>query len=362
MAGRNAGIAAAFTAMGILGLAVLNFLFSPGYIWFYYPAFAALWWPLAAWLIPRRNLVGFALAGSILTIGFLAAVNLQNSPEHLWFLYAVGPLAWWPVGMYFKSHSRLRSLSLAGSALMIAYFIAVNLFLSPGHMWFLYACYPFVWWPIVMYLGRKAGTLAFALVCSAVTIAYYAALNLLLSPGYPWAVYPAFAVAWWPLSMYFAKKRQWIGYSFAASALAIAFFIIVNLVSSPGVNWAIYPIFAVLWWPMAMLAARRKSWLGFALAGAALTVAFFTYVNLITSPDVNWAIYPIFAVLWWPLSVWAARKKSALVFAVTGAAMTAAFFVLVNMLTSPGVPWAVFPIFAVLWWPLSVFFFRKKRA
>lgn len=311
MADRNAGIAAAFTAMGILGLAVLNFLFSPGYIWFYYPAFAALWWPLAAWLIPRRKFTGFALAGSILTIGFLAAVNLQNSPDHLWFLYVVGPLAWWPVGTYFESRDRLRALSLAGSALMIAYFIAVNLFLSPGHLWFLYACYPFVWWPVVMYLGRKAGTLAFAFICSAVTVIYYTALNLLLSPGYPWVVYVAFAVAWWPLSMYYAQKKRWLAYSFAASAMSIAFFIIVNLISSLCVNWAIYPIYAVLWWPMAMLAAHRKNWLGFA---------------------------------------------------VTGAAVTSVFFVLVNMVTSPGVPWAVFPIFAVLWWPLGVFFFRRKRA
>lgn len=309
MAGRNAGVAAAFTAMGILGLAILNLTFSPGYIWFYYAAFALLWWPLAVRLSPRRNPVGFALAGSAMTLIFLAAVNLQNSPDYLWFLYAVAPLVWWPVSVYFSTRSRMRLLSLAGSALMVAYFVVINLLLSPGHLWFLYACYPFLWWPVAMYLGRRAGTTEFALVCSAVTIVYYAAMNDLLSPGYPWSIYPAFAVLWWPLSLYFAKKKQWLGYSFTAALMTIVFFVTVNLVSSPGVCWAVYPMFAVLWWPMAMFFSARKKWLGFSLSGAALTVAFFIVVNAITSPGVPWAVYPIFAILWWPLSVYFFKYK-----------------------------------------------------
>lgn len=361
MESRKAGIAAAFTAMGILGLAILNFTFSPGYIWFYYAAFAALWWPLAAYFMPKRNHVGFALAGSAMTIAFLAAVNLQNSPGHLWFLYAVCPLVWWPIGTYFSNLRRYRTLSIAGSAIMIAYFIAINSLLSPGHPWFLYACFPFLWWPIVMYLGRKAGTLAFALICSAVTAVYYAVLNALLSPGYPWAIYPAFAIAWWPLSLFFAKRKQWLGYSVAASLLTAAFFVAVNLLSSPGAFWALYPIFAILWWPMSMFFSRRKNWVGYSFAGAALAVAFFVAVNLIASPGAVWAIYPIFAVLWWPMSVFFSKRRNWLGYAALGSLLAIAFFSSVNILTSPGVLWAVYPSFAILWWPLSVYFFKYRK-
>jgi hypothetical protein len=249
----SAGVAAVFTAMGIAGLALLNLLFSPGYLWFYYAAFVTVWWPLSAYFIPRRNLIGYALVGSFITIIFLAAVNLLN---------------------------------------------------SPGHLWFLYAGYPFLWWPIALRLGRKTGTLSFSLVCSAITIAYYVALNVLLSPGYPWSICVVYAVLWWPLSLRFAKTKHLLRYSIAAALLTIVFFAALNLVSSPGALWAIYPVFAVLWWPLSVFCAERKSWMGFSIAGALLGSAFFAVVNAITSPGALWAVYPVFAILWWPLSMY----------------------------------------------------------
>jgi hypothetical protein len=73
-----------------------------------------------------------------------------------------------------------------------------------------------------------------------------------MSPDYPWAIYPAFAVIWWPLALYYVRKKQYYSFSISASSLMIAFFITVNVVSSPDTIWAIYPIFAVLWWPLSM--------------------------------------------------------------------------------------------------------------
>jgi hypothetical protein len=358
---RRIGLAALFAAIGVAEAAALNYFFSPAYIWFYYVAFGLLWWPLAALLPPGRRPVVFSLAGSLMTAAFLAAVSMQNTPDNPWFLYALYPLAWWPVSVYFSRRRKFRGLSLAGCALTVAYFAALNFILTPSHPWFLYACWPIVWWPVAMHLGKKAGTLAFACVCSALTIAYYAALNVFVSPGFPWAICPAFAVLWWPISMYFAKKRQWVGYSFAGSALTVAFLFVLNLVSSPAHLWAVYPSAAIPWWPVSVFFAKRRAWLAYSVAGAALVAGGSILVNLIASPGTPWAFYPIFAVLWWPMSVLFARLKNGLGYSVAATALTSAFLLTINLLYSPGVLWVVFPVFAVMWWPLSIYFFKYRK-
>ncbi|MFF2448810.1 permease prefix domain 1-containing protein [Neobacillus sp. NPDC058068] len=43
-----------------------------------------------------------------------------------------------------------------------------------------------------------------------------------------------------------------LGYSIWGSLLIIALFIFINLTYSPKVIWFVYPTFAVLWWPLTM--------------------------------------------------------------------------------------------------------------
>lgn len=142
--------------------------------------------------------------------------------------------------------------SISGSALWILFFFSTNYISSPDHPWWLYAAYPFIWWPITMAAGEKAKTIGFAIAASVATILYYSALNLLISPGYTWAIYPAFAVLWWPISMYYASKRKFFAYSLVGSFISVIFFLAVNYVSSPGTIWAVYPIFGVIWWPLSV--------------------------------------------------------------------------------------------------------------
>jgi len=49
-----------------------------------------------------------------------------------------------------------------------------------------------------------------------------------------------------------------LGFSLWGSGLITALFIFINLYYSPGVIWFVYPVFAVLWWPLAMF----YRWLG----------------------------------------------------------------------------------------------------
>jgi len=43
--------------------------------------------------------------------------------------------------------------------------------------------------------------------------------------------------------------------------------------------------------------------LGFSIWGSALIIALFTFINFYYTPDNIWFVYPTFAVLWWPLSM-----------------------------------------------------------
>ncbi|SEU19964.1 permease prefix domain 1-containing protein [Paenibacillus sp. NFR01] len=51
--------------------------------------------------------------------------------------------------------------------------------------------------------------------------------------------------------------------------------------------------------------------LGFSLWGTVLIIALVLFINFYYTPDVIWFVYPTFAVLWWPLSIfykWLGRR------------------------------------------------------
>lgn len=51
--------------------------------------------------------------------------------------------------------------------------------------------------------------------------------------------------------------------------------------------------------------------LEFSIWGSSLIIVFFVFINFYYTPDTIWAIYPIFAILWWPLSmyfVWSRKQ------------------------------------------------------
>lgn len=43
--------------------------------------------------------------------------------------------------------------------------------------------------------------------------------------------------------------------------------------------------------------------LGFSLWGSALIIALVVFINFYYTPDIIWFVYPTFAVLWWPLAM-----------------------------------------------------------
>ncbi|MFB6467451.1 hypothetical protein ACE38V_11650 [Cytobacillus sp. Hz8] len=196
--------------------------------------------------------LGFAVAGSIMTIVFLIIVNLITSSMYLWFFYPMFAILFWPIGVYCARKGRFELLSLLYSLLIIGFLVIENIVYSPEHPWSLYTILPILWWPILMYLKEYARTLTTAIIGSISIILYYTILNMAISPEFPWAIFPAFAVLWWPLSLYHARKKTFVAFSVSASLFISIFFIIVNAVTTPNDIWAVYPIFTILWWPLSM--------------------------------------------------------------------------------------------------------------
>ena len=59
-----------------------------------------------------------------------------------------------------------------------------------------------------IYFGKRRRFFAFSVTAAIVTIAFFSFVNYMTSPGHIWAIYPSFAIVWWPLSLYFFKVRK----------------------------------------------------------------------------------------------------------------------------------------------------------
>lgn len=50
--------------------------------------------------------------------------------------------------------------------------------------------------------------------------------------------------------------------------------------------------------------------LGFSIWGSILIIALFIFINVAYSPQTIWFVYPTFAVLWWPLAMYFNWQRS----------------------------------------------------
>lgn len=199
-----------------------------------------------------RDVVTFAAIGSGVSILFLMVVNYLTSPNYIWFLYPSFVLVLWPISLYFLRKGKYKVYSLFVGIVAIFFLSTINYTHTPEHPWILYAIFPIILWITLAFLGKNGQKVSAALIGSGCTILYYSLLNLFLWPQYPWAIYPAYVVLWWPLILYFVRRKRYFELSIFSTLLTIILFITVNAVSSPDTIWAVYPIFAVLWWPLSM--------------------------------------------------------------------------------------------------------------
>lgn len=110
---KSAGLSLAFSIWGAvltIGLLLfINFYYSPKVIWFVYPTFAVLWWPLSMffrWQKIKNDVsfgFPFSICGFILIVGLLAFINFYYTPGFIWFVIPAFAIFWWPLAMFFRS-------------------------------------------------------------------------------------------------------------------------------------------------------------------------------------------------------------------------------------------------------------------
>lgn len=406
-----------FSAAGsfiiIAFLFTVNYLTSWGHPWFIYPTFVVLWWPMSMFFAGNKNYKAFSLAGSVLVTAFFFLVNTITSPAYPWFIFPTFAIWWWPMAMYIAGTKRYKLFSVIASLFTIAFFLVINLLSSPNVIWFIYPAFAVIWWPMSQIICGAKKYKLYSVVASLYFIGFLALVNYITSPGYAWFYYPAYVIAWWPLSMFLLKKKSAKMYSLIMSLVTVAFLAAINLLNTPKILWFQYTLFYLMWWPLAMLLGKRAKTLAFSIIGAALIIAYHTMLyyiqtplvhpwylyiilpaiwwpvcmalkkhvnkiwfllmsmfvfvlyygvlNFIISPQYFWSIYLLYPALWTVMGIYFGKRKKFFTLSVLASIITIIFFVIVNYMNSPNHIWAIYPSFAILWWPLSLYFYRVRK-
>lgn len=113
--------------------------------------------------------------------------------------------------------------------------------------------------------SKKIGlSLAFSIWGGILITALLLFINFYYTPYVIWFVYPTIGVIWWPMTMFFHWLHNrndvpvGLAYSVCSSVLIVGLVVFINMYYTPNIIWFVYPTFAVIWWPLAMLFHRLR--------------------------------------------------------------------------------------------------------
>lgn len=198
----------------------------------------------------KSKLITYSLGISILVVMALAVVNILTNNGLLWFIYPSLAILCIPSVISFIKWGDLKKFSLQGSMLLLAFFVLEYMIIEYNHPWFVYTILPIILWPIIIYHKNKLNNIAFSLIIIPIIAGYYIVLNIIFSPLFFWSVFVVFLIIWWPICLYYYKKHNIMGFSLISSIVLTGMFIVTNIITTPSCLWAVYPIFAVIWWPL----------------------------------------------------------------------------------------------------------------
>ncbi len=309
----------------------------------------------------HRNAIAFSVTASLIIIFFAAYINFTVGGSFPWFIFPTYAVLWWPIGVFFSKKRSAFVLSLVGSLLTIILLFLTNYFTSWNFPWFLIPSVAILWWPLGIFFGTKNYKL-FSLISSIILSAFSILVNVIFTPSVLWCHYPVFALIWWPLSAYFRGFERMRFFSVLGALIIIGFLTFDNFTKTPNCPWVLFTLYPILMWPAAMFLKKRLGKLNITLIASTIGIVYYILLNLFVFKGFPWAIYPIFAILWWPLAIVFGKPGKALSFSMAGGTLTTALFVITNWITSPHTIWAIYPIFAIAWWPLAVYFFVYRRS
>jgi len=351
-------IAVVGSLLTIVFFITVNLTTSPGFLWCIFPIFAVLWWPLGVFFGKKSKLL--SVIATILTIGFFFLINYMTGFGHPWFIYPVFGILWWPMSVFIgKGHSKL--YSLMGFLLISGFFLTVNLVTSPNYMWFIHVVYPALWWPLSVFLAKKNTIKIYSLIASLTTIAYLALSNLMLPPIELWFLYTVFPLLMWPVIMYLGKWASSLLFAMAGSIIGIGYYLVLNIFMSPGHPWVLYLLMPLLWWPVSILFKKVSKNMMFLFISITIFAIYYGLLNIFISPGHPWSLYLLYPYAWVAVGMYFGVRRKALGLAIAATIITALFVSIMNIVLTPNTIWAVFPIFAILWWPMSIYFFRIRN-
>ncbi len=412
MKNKSLSFSVASAVLIIAFLVLVNWLTSWSHPWFIYPAFAVLWWPLGIYAANHKGKYVMPLAGTTLIAGFMILVNTVTSPQFPWAGFPIFAVLWWPLAQILCGEKRYRLFSIVGALWTIAFFVWLNLTTSPQFLWLIYPAFAVLWWPLSLIICGEKRYKLFSIIGALYLMVFFALINWQTSPHTLWFVYPAYAVLWWPLSMFLAKKKTMTLYAVLMSALTVILLAVINLIYTPQTVWFPWTVFYFIWWPLCQALGRKAGSVAFAVIGAVAIIGYHVFVYFMLTPEVHpWYLYLIPPAVWWPVTLALKEKAKSLAFlfgsmvvfliyygainillspgyfwsiyllyafawgvigayfgtrkqyfalSIWGTVITIIFFAVLNYITTPHHIWAVYPTFAILFWPLSIYFFKVK--
>ncbi len=342
---------------------LINYITSPSYPWFIFPVFAVLWWPMAMYFPAKGRKKIFSVVAALYTCAFFLVINLVSSPTVVWFIYPCFAVLWWPISYIACSAKKYKLFSVIASLYTIGFFALVNFITSPSYIWFYYPSYAVLWWPISMFFLKKNKfrAKAYSIVMTTVTMALLALINIQNSPDYIWFHYTIFYLLWWPVVMLLGKKAASTWFAVIGAAAIIAYHTALYYIQMPVHPWPLYIVLPALWWPVCMALRKHIHRVWFLLLSFVVFGAYYITLNMIIYPQYLWAIYILCPEIIAVISMYYANKKRPFAYSIWVSAVLVVFFVTVNYISSPQVIWAIYPTFAIAWWPLSVYFYKAKK-
>ncbi|MEX1377118.1 MAG: hypothetical protein AB1Z23_06510 [Eubacteriales bacterium] len=340
--------------------AILNYTTSPGFPWAIFPIFAVMWWPLTVLINPAKRAKIYSIVGGIYILGFMWIVNYITTPSVIWFFYPAFAVLWWPISLVICGAKKYKLYSVVSTIYITAFLALVNYITSPQYIWFYYPLYALLWWPLSMFLARKPKI--YSVVMSLLTLGFLALINYMNSPNTIWFLYVGFNLIWWPLAMLLGKHAKSFWFALIGAASIIGYYIFLYYRLTPGIHpWYLYIILPAIWWSVCAALKKRALTIVFQIISVVVFLAYYIILNAILTPTVFWTIHLIYPALWALMGIYFGHTKKYFAFSICAAVVTIAYFAFINYMYSPNVIWAVYPAFAILWWPLSMYFFKSKK-
>ncbi|WP_077305245.1 hypothetical protein [Terribacillus halophilus] len=195
---------------------------------------------------PWRLFVAFMLVS---LGGYTVYINLKTTPQEIWYTYSLGVCVLFALQILLPKQQAV--VSWLSAIFVGTVLVHENLTDTPEVLWCLYTFGALTLWPTLVMFRKSLGSLKTALFISLAVCLYYAALHEYFGHETPWYGFIIFVMSWWPLSLIGKRLNSNLFFSVLGFGALSLFFLFVNIAYSPSVIWAVYPIFAAAWWPLA---------------------------------------------------------------------------------------------------------------